>query len=114
MRKEEWKQMWNSETIAPIYSESMCKSFLYLSHVHMSTHKQENDLLIVYECPWCSYLHFTVGETETWEVKQLISAFSAQVQICFCITLDSMGGGVWSKQISGISSFPESHPAPDT
>ena len=51
-------------TVAPINSESTCKSFLCLSHMCTDTCKKVYELFILYEYLRYSHLHFIVSRTE--------------------------------------------------
>ena len=59
-----------------------------LSHVCVYTHKKVCKLFFMSVLD-VKFLNF-VGKAEAWGMKQLSLTFGAQVQICFCTTLDSI------------------------
>ena len=60
-----------------------------LSHVCVYTHKKVCKLFFM-SVHDVKFLIFFVGKAEAWGMKQLSLTFGAEVQICFCTTLDSM------------------------
>ena len=73
--------MWNSETIAPIYIEFMCKSFLYLSHTCACTHinrKQLSSLqshshVRLFATPWFAARQASLSITNSRSLLKLMS-----------------------------------------
>ena len=70
--------------VAPIYSESMCESVFCLSPLCVRTCKRLYELFFINVF---SVNILIVGKTKAWGIKQLISV---QVEIPFCMTLDSI------------------------
>ena len=73
--------MWNSETIAPIYSEFMCKSFLYLYHTWACTHINRKQLSSVqlhshvrlFATPWFAARQASLSITNSQSLLKLMS-----------------------------------------